>query len=64
MLLLAGHCQLLDASVQDSRNGMVWLYDITSTNCQMVFTCHSKQASGFNASSHRSKFSRTVRDWR
>ncbi|CAE7515749.1 Cfap44 [Symbiodinium sp. CCMP2456] len=37
--------------VQDSRNGMVWLYDIASTNCQMVFSCHSKQVTGTVVSS-------------
>ncbi|CAE7195360.1 CFAP44 [Symbiodinium natans] len=37
--------------VQDSRNGMVWLYDITSANCQMVFSCHSKQVTGTVVSS-------------
>ncbi|CAE7875240.1 Cfap44, partial [Symbiodinium microadriaticum] len=37
--------------VQDSRNGMVWLYDIASTNCNMVFSCHSKQVTGTVVSS-------------
>jgi len=37
--------------VQDARNGMVWLYDMATTNCQMVFSCHSKQVTGTMVSS-------------
>ena len=30
--------------LKDSRNGMIWLYDMASATCTSALSCHSQQA--------------------
>ena len=37
--------------IQDSRNGMIWLYDMASATCTSALSCHSQQVTGSVVSS-------------